>query len=773
MTEGTIVGRVGIQVSPDLSRFRSDLKRTLARMRESVSVRAVADTTGLRAEVTAGVAKATAGVKAEIETTLGRLASLRARIVAAVERATAGVRAEIPVVIDRKSLASLGNAIAGGGGGSPGRLLAQTWSSVAKSMVVLAAAGSAVKVLAGAGAALSQLAPAALLAPGALLALGAIFGTVKAAFSNFGDAVGGSAEAMANLAPNARLAAKAVQGIKAEFSGIQQSIQGEFFQGLSTDIERFGKGVLPVLRSELPQVAGSLRVMTQEALRAAQTPFFQGNLANVLSNTSGMLSNMASSVGNLMSGFVGLGSIGSDYLPRLGVAIDNVSARFQAWVSRGIDSGQIHAMIDGAIQGFKDLGAIVTNIGTIISTVLTGMGVNTAGPLAGLRQLTADMATFLQTASAQGALQTLGTVLTTAGEALRSVFLTGLQVAIPLIQILGPVVTSVLAGIQEFPGVFLAAGAALLGLKAAIAAATAGIALYNGVMTVVRVATAVWTGVQWALNAALTANPIGLIVVAIAALVAGIIWAWNSSETFRTVVLAVWEAVKTGVTVAVDAILVAIEWLGQLPGKVIGWFEQLGEGAISALTSLVSWVTSIPGRILDALGDLGSLLLDSGKALVDGFLNGIKSAWNKLLGWVERGMAHLRGLWPFSPAKHGPFSGMGYVTYSGKALMEDFAKSIRKGSAKVLRSAHGVMDDVNDVFGGRAELRALDALDATLSASLNPKVSTSSITNLVTQFEPHDKTGDLVAALEAAEFKFDGNGIARIVNLSNRKKGRR
>lgn len=55
-----------------------------------------------------------------------------------------------------------------------------------------------------------------------------------------------------------------------------------------------------------------------------------------------------------------------------------------------------------------------------------------------------------------------------------------------------------------------------------IASAAAWVAA-KAVMIAVRVATASWTAVQWLLNAAMTANPIGLIIVGVAALVAGIV----------------------------------------------------------------------------------------------------------------------------------------------------------------------------------------------------------------------------------------------------------
>ena len=53
------------------------------------------------------------------------------------------------------------------------------------------------------------------------------------------------------------------------------------------------------------------------------------------------------------------------------------------------------------------------------------------------------------------------------------------------------------------------------------------------------------TAAQWLWNAALTANPIGLIIVGIAALGAGLVWAYNKFEGFRAVVDTVWTGLKT------------------------------------------------------------------------------------------------------------------------------------------------------------------------------------------------------------------------------------
>lgn len=145
------------------------------------------------------------------------------------------------------------------------------------------------------------------------------------------------------------------------------------------------------------------------------------------------------------------------------------------------------------------------------------------------------------------------------------------------------------------------------------------------------VASGIATAAQWLWNAALSANPIGIVVLAIAALVAGLIWAWNNSETFRNIVLGVWNAVKAGISAAVDWIRGAISWFANLPGMIGGWFSSMASAAIGKAGELVSFVRSLPGKIMSAIGNLGSLLLGAGRDLLTGLWNGISGA----AGWLK------------------------------------------------------------------------------------------------------------------------------------------
>jgi len=107
-----------------------------------------------------------------------------------------------------------------------------------------------------------------------------------------------------------------------------------------------------------------------------------------------------------------------------------------------------------------------------------------------------------------------------------------------------------------------------------------------------------WAAAQWLVNAALTANPIGIVVVAIAALVAGLILAYKHSETFRRIVDAAFKAVK-------DAAQAAFSWItgnwSRLQSTLtapftVAWDVISGiiEKIRSAVASISSAIRSIP-----------------------------------------------------------------------------------------------------------------------------------------------------------------------------------
>lgn len=91
----------------------------------------------------------------------------------------------------------------------------------------------------------------------------------------------------------------------------------------------------------------------------------------------------------------------------------------------------------------------------------------------------------------------------------------------------------------------------------------------------VTIATTAWTAIQKVLNLVLTANPIGLIITAIGALVAGLIAAYKNCEGFRKIVDKVWEAIKPLANAIMNGLAKAFEWLVEKCKEAWKWLKNI------------------------------------------------------------------------------------------------------------------------------------------------------------------------------------------------------
>lgn len=157
--------------------------------------------------------------------------------------------------------------------------------------------------------------------------------------------------------------------------------------------------------------------------------------------------------------------------------------------------------------------------------------------------------------------------------------------AISVIEALSPVIGAVAGAIITYKGAVL---------------------LWNAAETAKNVVMGISTAAQWALNVAMTANPIGIVIVAIGALVGAFIVLWNKSEGFRNFWINLWEKVKAIVTSA---------WEGIKAG-----FEKIKNG-ISAVKEKVS-------TMWNGVKEKTSELWGGVKNAVSEKLNNIKSAYD-------------------------------------------------------------------------------------------------------------------------------------------------
>lgn len=208
---------------------------------------------------------------------------------------------------------------------------------------------------------------------------------------------------------------------------------------------------------------------------------------------------------------------------------------------------------------------------------------------------------------------------------------------------------------------------------------------------------------QWALNVAMNANPIVLIITLIAALVAGLIYFFTQTEAGRNI----WSKFTSFVGSCVSNI---IGFFQSLPGRIGAFFSSAAQFAQNTWNNVVSWFSGLPGRILSAIGNVGRLLYDAGSSIISGFLDGLKSMWDSVTGWIG-------GIGDWIKEHKGPpaYDAIMLVN-NGRLIMKGFARGLRTGFDTDVRRTIGNINGrlSNVVFNGGTTAGSQAASTATV-----------------------------------------------------------
>jgi len=343
------------------------------------------------------------------------------------------------------------------------------------------------------------------------------------------------------------LSASKLAGMKPE-----QAIErlSDYMQTLKSDAERtrvavtlFGKSAGPKMMAAMKQGSAGLQEMMKEAKglgivltdeQAHQSELFKSSSEKLKSSFSGMRNQfIGSAIGPITEAMETLKDSIVGQMP----AIQELGAKFGQWL------GDLVTRLPEIIAKIKEFGAnIWDNVNKVKDFV--------------------------------GGWENLGIII--GGLAIAPTLISGIKVLESSINLLH---TSFKA-VKNISGlVFKAIESGALKNVIAIGKQTAALVAQNAVLVaqkiailaqaaaqgIAKAATVVWTAVQWLLNAAMSANPIGIIILAVAALIAGIVLLVKNFDKVKEVA-------------------------GKVADAVVGFFKKVGDFFKNLFTGVIDWI---------------------------------------------------------------------------------------------------------------------------------------------------------------------------------------
>ena len=198
---------------------------------------------------------------------------------------------------------------------------------------------------------------------------------------------------------------------------------------------------------------------------------------------------------------------------------------------------------------------------------------------------------------------------------------------------------------------------------AGLAGIAAGFLAFKVVSIIQAVSTAMqgMTLAQYALNLAMSLNPIGIVVALLAGLVAAIVVLWNKSDAFREFFINLWESIKNAIGVAVDSIAKFFSdlWSGikSIWSGVSSWFNEkviqpvvntfsglwrgLKNGASDAWNGIKSVFSKVGSFFKDTFTNAWTAVknvFSVGGKIFDGIKDGIVTAFKTIVNGIIRGI---------------------------------------------------------------------------------------------------------------------------------------
>lgn len=297
-------------------------------------------------------------------------------------------------------------------------------------------------------------------------------------------------------------------------------------------------------------------------------------------------------------------------------------------------------------------------------------------------------------------------------------------------------------------------------LLAAIAGAIGGLLVAEKITALVtafkawKTATEGMAIAQQLLNVAMSANPIGIVLALIGALIAGLVVLWNTNDGFREAVMNAWQGIQDFIGNAVQAIgdfftnlgttisqlpQMFADWLNSVIATVTGWVSNMAAQAASAgsqfVSNVVSFVQNLPSSVASFLSNVISKVVGwvssmasnasrAGSQFLSNAINFVSQLPGRIASFLGNVISNL-GSWASNMASRGAegarnmFNAVvnGLASLPGRVLSigSDIVHGIWNGisgaggwlMSQISNFASGVVDGIKGFFGIHSPSRVM------------------------------------------------------------------
>lgn len=456
-----------------------------------------------------------------------------------------------------------------------------------------------------------------------------------------GGGVDKAAEAYAKLSRAGQQLVDVLRSLGPQWHTVQKSIQQSVFAGVAGDLARVAAVYLPLLQTRLSQVGQGWNNAFRGTAQLVASRGFVTDMNAILGNVAVLWQRVGSSFAPFTDAFRQFAAVGSTFLPSLGSWVLQIGQRFDRWATAARTTGRAHDWIQNALTVLGQTWAVIKNLGSaIIGVFRAGSG----GPnwMPGLVAGTAALAAWVNSPAGQGKLAAVFTTLRDIGSKMWAVLVHIGPTLLDLFDNTGPLVDTfnvfgvvvgfaadhlddlakalpwILAGFVAYKALQSAAVVVdTIRIPLIIAQTVSNFALARA-LNATRTAATEAAVAQTELDVAMDANPIGLVVLAIVALIAIVIVAIKYHKQIGHFFVFVWNHIWSFLK------MVGAWFAGPFKDFFVNafhWIVQANKNAWNWIAAKVNWwldlMRSMPGRVANAARGLFDGLVHSFKAAIN------------------------------------------------------------------------------------------------------------------------------------------------------------